>query len=137
MKSSLVIYTPPTVDTALFIQRVVIAILFGVLTALFNKAILENFTAGPALVENKNERLSEEIAVLRNEFFSLLLEVRDLRNTVNYFKTHGFNELREELIHFSVDVWKEDIEDLQEDVYNIKNKINSLINKSKKHINND
>jgi uncharacterized protein YlxW (UPF0749 family) len=127
MKSSLVIYTPPTVDTALFIQRVVIAILIGVLTAFFNRAILENFTAGPALVENKNERLSEEIAVLRNEFFSLLLEIRDLRNTVNHFKTHGFNELREELIHFSVDVWKEDIQDLQEDVYNIKNKINSQV----------
>lgn len=127
MKSSLVIYTPPTVDIALFIQRVVIAILIGALTAFFNRAILENFTAGPALVENKNERLSEEIAVLRNEFFSLLLEVRDLRNTVNYFKTHGFNDLREELIHFSVDVWKEDIEDLQEDVYNIKNKINSQV----------
>ena len=127
MKSSLVVYTPPTLDIALFIQRVLITLIIILLTALFNQSILKNFIAGPALVQHKNERLSEEIAVLRNEFFNLLLEVRDMRNSINHFKVNGFNELREELIHFSVDVWKEDIEDLQEDVYNLTNKINSQL----------
>ena len=127
MKSSLVIYTPPTVDIALFIQRVVITLIIILLTALFNQSILKSFTAGPALVQNKNERLSEEIAVLRNEFFSLLLEIRDMRNSLNNIKNRDLEDIREEVLAFAVDVWKEDIRDLQEDVYNLTTKINSQV----------
>lgn len=128
MKNSVVIYSPPTVDIALFIQRVLLTLIIVVCTILFNKNIISSFSVGPALVQIKNERLSEEIAVLRNEFFSLLIEIRDMHNKLNKVKTEDMDELREEMNNFSVDVWKDDIADLQEDVYIMKNRLTNYLN---------
>jgi hypothetical protein len=128
MKNSLVVYSPPVVDIALFIQRVLLTFIIIVCTIFFNKNLLNTFAAGPALVQIKNERISEEIAVLRNEFFSLLLEIRDMHTKLNKIKTQDMDELREEMNNFSVDVWKEDIADLQEDVYIMKTRSSNYIN---------
>lgn len=128
MKNSLVVYSPPVVDIALFIQRVLLTFIIIVCTIFFNKNLLSSFAAGPALVQIKNERLSEEIAVLRNEFFSLLIEIRDMHTKLNKMKTQDMDELREEMNNFSVDVWKEDIADLQEDVYIIKTRSSNYFN---------
>lgn len=128
MKNSLVIYSPPTVDIALFIQRVLLTLIIVVCTIFFNKNIISTFSVGPALVQIKNERLSEEIAVLRNEFFSLLIEIRDMHNKLKKIKTEDMDELREEMNNFSVDVWKDDIADLKEDVYIMKNRSTNYLN---------
>ena len=128
MKNALVVYSPPAVDIALFIQRVLLTIIIIVCTIFFNKNLLNSFAAGPALVQIKNERLSEEIAVLRNEFFSLLIEIRDMHTKLNKMKTQDMEELREELNNFSVDVWKDDIADLQEDMYIMETRSSNYLN---------
>ena len=128
MKNGLVVYSPPAVDIALFIQRVILTFIIIVCTIFFNKNLLNSFAAGPALVQIKNERLSEEIAVLRNEFFSLLIEIRDMHTKLNKMKTQDMEELREELNNFSVDVWKDDIADLQEDMYIMETRSSNYLN---------
>lgn len=124
MTRSLTLYKAPVgqqpheMNVPLFIQRIVISVLVVFFVFLFNGILKQTFTAGPALVQLKSELFEREVARMRTELAAIIKELFELR-------TVGVEALKKELITFSVEVWKSDIEELQEDMSDVIDKTTS------------
>jgi hypothetical protein len=107
----------PVLDM-LVIQRAILFSALGILCiiTLFNYLLSKAVTQTTVFEELKTHLINNQLSLMRQDFFDVLLELKDLRKQLTILKTHDFNALRDEAIAFSTDVWKEDIADLQEDM---------------------
>lgn len=102
----------------LFIQRVFLFSGLGILCIItfFNYLLSKAVIQTTVFEELKTQLINNQLSLMRQEFFNVLLELKDLRKQLTDLKTHDLDVLREEAFCFSTDVWKEDIADLQEDM---------------------
>lgn len=88
----------------LFIQRVIISTLLLSVGLVFGKNAWDNYK-------------TDDVASLKQEIARLLGEVNTLTCTLD-----GFQDIRNEMIRFSVEVWQSDIEELQMNMRTVFNK---------------